>query len=84
MSEKFHSKNIKTSGQYAQTQITNYTIIILHKNLTNVLICVNNTLFTLLHTFLHVSALKVPSLGSTDPFHEQGQQNVSVLSQDGP
>ena len=43
------------------------------KNLTNALIYVDTTLFTLL---LHVSSLKGPSSESTDTFHEQGQQNV--------
>jgi len=28
------------------------------------------------YTLLHVSALKEPSLGSTDTFYEQGQQNT--------
>jgi len=33
--------------------------------------------FIHVETLLHVSALKGPSSGSTDTFHEPGQQNVS-------
>ena len=56
--------------------------IILPKNLTNVLYMLK-PLYSQ-YTFLHVSALNGSSSGSTDIFCEQGQQNVSVLPEDGP
>jgi len=36
------------------------------------------------YTLLHDSTLKGPSSGSTDTYCQQGQQNVSVLPEDGP
>ena len=47
---------------------------ILRKTLTNALIHINTTLFTLLH--LHVSSHKISSSRSIDKFCEQSQQNT--------
>ena len=59
---------------------TNDTI--LPKNLTNALNMLKP--FYSQYTFLHVASLKGPSSGSTGIFCEHGQQNVSVLPEDGP
>ena len=54
-------------------------VISLRKHLTNALIYVNTTLFTLLHYYMLQSSWGHPQ-GSTDTFREQSQQSTKYVA----